>query len=289
MQRVRNSSDLSSAELRWRAEENLREAFRVMARYAADGAVLEVDGACHVATGVPSAFFNPVFLTHGVPPDDIDGFQRRARAFYQARGGLPWSLVLTIGDDEEPLLAPERLRDAGMTAAGSVPLLSRATTTARGDSRGNGTRRPNRAVVVERVEDKELLAEHREVLAEAFGVPGFVTEMLLPDLPPPTMRLYNAYLGGEPVGTISLFDAAGVAGIYNVGVLPAFRREGIASALLRRVLDEAGWEWGLAECVVQAPRPAVPLFRAHGFERLADCARFVEPRHMPPGEGKKRS
>jgi GNAT superfamily N-acetyltransferase len=280
---VRNGgSSLGAYELRWRAEENLREAFRVMARYAADGAVLEIDGACHIATGIPNAFFNPVFLLHGAPPDDVEGFQRRARAFYQARGGLPWSMVLTAGD-EEPPLTPDRLRDAGMAAAGSVPVLSRSTT--RADIRG----RQNREVVIERVEAGEQLAEHRDVLAEAFGLPGFVTEMLLPDLPPPTMRLYNAYLDGDPVGTVSLFDAAGVAGIYNLGVLPGNRRQGIASALLRRVLDEACWELGLAECVVQTPRAALPLFREVGFEWLAACVRYVEPQHMPPGEGKKRS
>jgi GNAT superfamily N-acetyltransferase len=268
-------------ELRWRAEENLREAFRLMARYAADGAVLEIENACHVATGIPNAFFNPVFLYRA--PDDLEGFQRRVRAFYEARGGLPWTLVVPQYEDGPPVIGDDRLRDAGMITAGIVPML------ARGTQRGMNWPRFHTEVVIERVEDNDTLSDHREVLAEAFGLPGYVTEMLLPDIPPPVMRLYVAYLSGEPVGTVSLFESAGVGGIYSLGTHPGYRRRGIATALVRHVLDEACWECGLSECVVQASRLALPLFRATGFERLAVCARYVEPQHLPPGEGKKRS
>lgn len=268
-------------ELRWRAEENLREAFRAMARYAAEGAVLEVDSACHVATGIPNAFFNPVFLQR--PPDDVEGFQRRARAFYQARGGLPWTLVQLQGEGEEPMVSPARLLDAGMVAAGAVPMLVRST------QRGDSWPRVQRDISIERVDCADTLNDHRETLAEAFGLPGYVTEMLIPDIPPPVLRLYVAYRDGQAVGTAGLFEAGGIGGIYNLGTHPGCRRRGVATALLRHALDEACWECGLSECVVQASRMSLPLFLSAGFEPAATCARYAEVQHLPPGEARKRS
>lgn len=264
----------------WRAEENLREAFRVMARNAAEGAVLEVERACLVATGVPNAFFNPVFLYRA--PDDVDSFLRRVQAFYEARGGIPWTLIVPHWDLQEPILGTERLRDAGLVSAGIVPLVVRST------QRNENWPRFHPQVMVETVQDTGTLYEYRETLAEAFGIPGYVTDLLLPELPPPTMRLYAAYLGGRVVGTAALFDTVGIGGIYNLGTHPAFRKRGIATTLLRHILDEACWEFGLSECTLQASQPAKTLLMAMGFDRIGLCRRYVLPEHLPPGEGPKR-
>lgn len=269
-----------SLDLRWRAEENLREAFRFLARGSVEGATLEVDGACHVATGLPNAFFNPVFLYRA--PDDVEGFQRRARAFFEARGGLPWSLVVMREQDAAPHITEERLRDAGMVPAGIVPLLVRAT------PREAEWPRFHPEILIERVEDWDTLSDHREALAESFGLPAYVTDLLIPNMPPPPLRLYVAYLAGEPIGTAAVFEGAGVAGIYNLGVHPLYRRRGIGAALIRHALDEACWECGLSECTAQVPRAVLPLFRRLGFHTMALCARYAEPQHLPPGEGKKR-
>jgi GNAT superfamily N-acetyltransferase len=265
----------------WRAEENLREAFRAMARNASEGAILEVDRACLVATGVPNAFFNPVFLYR--PPDDVDSFLRRVQAFYEARGSLPWTLIVPHWDLEDPMLPAERLLDAGLISAGMVPLLVRST------QRSENWPRFHPHVMVESVQDTGTLFEFRETLAEAFGIPGYVTDLLIPELPPPSMRLYVAYLGGQVVGTGALFDTSSVGGIYNLGTHPAFRKRGIATTLVRHIIDEACWEFGLSECTIQASRAALPLLLTMGFERIGICHRYVLPEHLPPGEGAKRA
>lgn len=265
----------------WRAEENLREAFRVMARNAAEGAVLEVERACMVATGIPNAFFNPVFLYR--PPDDVDGFLRRAQAFYEARGGVPWTLIVAHRDFDEPMLPAARLHDAGLVGAGMAPMLVRST------QRNENWPRFHPQVMVETVQDTGTLYEYRETLAEAFGIPSYVTEMLIPELPQPNMRLYVAYLGGQVVGTAALLDSNGIGGIYNLGTHPAFRKRGIATTLLRHILDEACWEFGLSECTLQASRSSLPLLLTMGFDRVSICHRYVLPEHLPPGEGAKRS
>lgn len=258
----------------------MREAFRVMARNAAEGAVLEVERACMIATGVPNAFFNPVFLYRA--PDDVDSFLRRTQAFYEARGGIPWTLIVPHRDFDDPMLPAGRLLDAGLLSAGMAPLLVRST------QRNENWPRFHPQVMVESVQDMATLFEYRETLAESFGIPGYVTEMLIPELPTLSMRLYVAYLGGQVVGTAALFDSSGIGGIYNLGTHPAFRKRGIATTLLRHILDEACWEFGLSECTLQASRPALSLLLTMGFERLGICHRYVLPEHLPPGEGHKR-
>ena len=267
-------------ELRWQAEENLREAFRNMARYSADGAVVELDHACHIATGVPNAFFNPVFLMH--PPDDLEHFLKRVRAIYAVRGGLPWSLLVMQYEDALPMLSSERLRDAGLHAGGSVPLLVRPT------QRDMNWPRYTQQISIQRVDDFSTLSDHRDMVATAFGLPAYITDMLFAELPSPLMRQYIAYYQGDPVGCAALFIAGGVAGIYNLGVAPGLRGRGFGTALVRHALDEACWECGVSDCVVQVPRPALSLFRKLGFERLGLCARYVEWEHLPPEEAKRR-
>jgi len=276
-----------SPELRWRAEENAREAFRLMARMSLDGSVLETDGACFVATGIPSALFNPVFCL--APPDDIEATLRRARAFYEARGGLPWSLIVSrpVG---QPVtsgpLSPERLRDAGLTLAGApVPLLARSTHI--GDEWPDLLDNPQ--VLIGQVEDRATLASHRTTLTAAFGLPDSVADALMSSLPPPTLHLYVGYLDHHPAGVAGFFEAAGVAGLYNIGVRPRQRRQGVASTLVRRALEDACWERGLSECVVQASRASLPLFEALGFSPVASLMRYAEPRHLPPGDARKPS
>ncbi len=276
-----------SPELRWRAEENAREAFRLMARMCSDGSLMETDGACFVATGIPSALFNPVFCL--APPDDIESILRRARAFYEARGGLPWSLVVSrpVG---HPItsgpLSPDRLRDAGLTLAGApVPLLARSTHV--GDEWPDLLDNPQ--VLIAQVEDRATLAHHQATITAAFGLPDSVAETLMSSLPPPTLRLYVGYLDHNPAGVAGFFEAAGVAGLYNVGVRPRQRRQGVASTLIRRALEDACWERGLSECVVQASRASLPLFDQLGFTPVASLMRYAEPRHLPPGEPRKSS
>jgi GNAT superfamily N-acetyltransferase len=262
--------------LYWRAEENLKESFRAMARYAMDGAVLEVDRACMIATGVPQAFYNPVFLQYA--PDDADGLVQRARAFYGARGNLPWSLVLTVWDGDTPLLGADRLADAGLVPAGAVPVVHRETQDA------EPWLPVSLRVRIETVADTPELLEYRDTLTKAFGVPGYVSELLFPHLPPPNIRLYLATLGGQAVGTAALLDAGGVAGVYNIGVHPGFRRRGIGTALVNHALEEACWGLSLPRGVAQVSRAALPLFTSLGFETIGTCYRYAEPGHLPPGE-----
>ena len=227
-----------------------------MARGASSGAVHEQSGLCLIATGVPIALFNPAF----VEPrrDDFDDLVTRARDFYGARG-MPWALVQ---GEVAPVAAPARLREAGLLEAQTMPVLARATLPGEDWP-------PDRAgLEIRAAATDETVADHRLLLQAAFGIAEHLSRIALPGVPAaPLFRLYAAYRDGAPVGSAALCEAAGLAGVYNVGTHPDHRREGVATALLRRVFADAR-ERGLDTCVLQSSSAGVPLYARLGFERI---------------------
>ena len=86
-------------------------------------------------------------------------------------------------------------------------------------------------------------------------------------------RHYIAYADGEPAGTATLFEAAGVAGIYNVYVKPEHRRRGIGEALTRAALQDAESE----VAVLQASTESAALYRRMGFVDYGTFGHYVWP------------
>lgn len=77
-----------------------------------------------------------------------------------------------------------------------------------------------------------------------------------------------AFLGRVPVGTLLVVDGAGVAGIYDVGVLPEFRRRGIGAALTRAGMTLAR-RLGFRAAILQTTG-ARRLYERIGFRKV--CA-----------------
>jgi GNAT superfamily N-acetyltransferase len=89
---------------------------------------------------------------------------------------------------------------------------------------------------------------------------------------------YLAEWDGEPAGCAQLFLEAGIAGIYAVGTLPAFRRRGIASTLVGHLVREA---MAHGDCVclqVIAGSPAERIYARLGFQRLFAQECYYLPR-----------
>jgi ribosomal-protein-alanine N-acetyltransferase len=77
--------------------------------------------------------------------------------------------------------------------------------------------------------------------------------------------LLLAVLAGRPAGFCSWRQSApDEAEILNLAVDPAFRRRGVASALLNRVCEHAQGTIFLE--VAQPNSPAIALYRKHGWE-----------------------
>ena len=87
-------------------------------------------------------------------------------------------------------------------------------------------------------------------------------------------RTYLALLDGKPVGTSQLFLSEGVAGIYNVAVLPEVRCQGIGSAITLAPLLEArklGYQVG----ILQASQRGHNVYRRLGFRDIGNLSLYL--------------
>lgn len=85
----------------------------------------------------------------------------------------------------------------------------------------------------------------------------------------PHARFLVAEQGGEIIGYVGAFLVLGEADITNIGVLPEFRRKGVASALLRALCQRLAAEGGAALHLEVRSRAqdTLRLYESHGFTR----------------------
>src|SRR5262249_31641246 len=125
-------------------------------------------------------------------------------------------------------------------------------------------------VVIERVRDRRALEQWVHIANESFGAPPSMDAPLVAAISRDTMddsavaELYLAYLDGEPVATVALTLAAGVAGIFSVATLETARRRGIGSAITLAPLLAAR-DRGYAVGVLQASAMGYPIYARMGF------------------------
>ncbi|HEY8416955.1 MAG TPA: GNAT family N-acetyltransferase [Limnochordales bacterium] len=87
------------------------------------------------------------------------------------------------------------------------------------------------------------------------------------------VRLYLARVAGEPAAAGALWPFAGVAGIYSITTRSRFRRQGVAYALVERMLDDAtAAGFGLAS--LRTSYELEDLYARHGFRTAGRVARY---------------
>lgn len=85
--------------------------------------------------------------------------------------------------------------------------------------------------------------------------------LLEPDAP---LGFYVGYLAGEPVASAELTLGGGVAGLYSICTLEAYRRQGIGTAMALQPLLDARAS-GVATAVLQAAVAGVGIYTRVGF------------------------
>ncbi|MEP7288088.1 MAG: GNAT family N-acetyltransferase [Chloroflexota bacterium] len=83
------------------------------------------------------------------------------------------------------------------------------------------------------------------------------------------IRHYLAYVGNEVAACATVLLNDHIAGIWNVGTLRPFRRQGVASALLMRVLTDAAAE-GCPNSVLVASTMGRPLYEEMDYRFLGN-------------------
>jgi GNAT superfamily N-acetyltransferase len=126
---------------------------------------------------------------------------------------------------------------------------------------------------VERVVDVDGLGVWASTLGQGFGegvkeaewVASVYRELGFAD----PWRHYLGYVDDEPVATVTVFLAAGVAGVYFVMTVPEARRRGIGAAITAAVLREAR-DSGCEYAVLGSSAAGRSVYAGLGFREL--CA-----------------
>ncbi len=174
-------------------------------------------------TSIPSPFFNSVFRTR-LNPEAVEGAIAAAVARGRARG-VP--LMWWTGPTTQPADLSKYLIARGFVGE-ELPGMA-------ADLRALPDTVPAPSeLVIERVTELGALKTWCDVMCTSFDLPGVFAEgwydswRSLGVSPRAPYRHYLGWLEGEPVATSAVIVGAGVAGIYNVGTIPAVRRQGIA-------------------------------------------------------------
>jgi GNAT superfamily N-acetyltransferase len=130
--------------------------------------------------------------------------------------------------------------------------------------------RPHHKVLsIQRVSDAQMLQTWLQPFELGYQLPDLASR-ILEDIVfwhLGRSEIYGHYLGlldGEPVACSSLLLAAGVAGVYNVAVVPGARRQGIGTAMTLAPLHHARAQGYRAAILFPSPM-GYDLYRRLGF------------------------
>lgn len=89
-----------------------------------------------------------------------------------------------------------------------------------------------------------------------------------------TMRLFVAYVDGQPAAVSSLYMDGEVGGIYNVATAGAFRRRGLGSYMTWVAAHDARCA-GATRAVLQAAEAGRGIYRRLGFREHCELAEYT--------------
>jgi GNAT superfamily N-acetyltransferase len=220
-------------------------------------------------TGWPAAALNRVTWTRFDPVDAAQRIDAVKGDF--ASHGLPFRWTVT--DDSEPRDLAHLLVAAGFRRAGTVvPMAVDLERMALEPGRIAG-------VSVRRVESE---AGHRDFcdvtdasFFSAIGQPFRVLEMAVPARVIADRPRYVAYVDGRAVAGSVLVCKDGLAGVYAVGTLPAWRRRGLGALMTVQALRD-GRERGFTTGILHASAVGAPVYARLGFAPIG-FHDFYEP------------
>ena len=118
--------------------------------------------------------------------------------------------------------------------------------------------------------------------------PDVVDQLFRRDLEafvPGGMRFFAVSIGGARAGLAALQSLTGVGYISSLVTMPEFRRRGVGSALVRRVVDEsltAGDE--LVHLLAEKGGAPQRLYEQLGFRVVSTVVSFTHPSRSTPGD-----
>jgi GNAT superfamily N-acetyltransferase len=129
---------------------------------------------------------------------------------------------------------------------------------------------------VSRVATPGPLATFRNILSHVFHLSMSEVNLVLGErtLQVNHVRHYLGWIENTPVATATLVLSGRVAGIWNVGTLPEYRRQGVAAAIVRHILSDAR-SLGFQASMLLASNDGLPLYERLGYQTLSTVRVFV--------------
>lgn len=234
------------------------EGERVRAEVVEGGEVVEVDGLLVAFSNLPAPELNGTRVIRA--PDDAPAALDAARAAFRSRGHPFFGIEVEVG--RHPTVEAA-VRGAGLRRVEAWPAMAASVSLLPDDRVPSG-------VDVRLVEEDRELSAVRAVEVAAFGTPPeiaarFVGRRMLED---ERVRMFTAWIDGEPVGEASAYLLHDTVGIFGVGVVDSARRRGIGTALTvaaaRAFEDRAEIAW------LQPSDMARAMYEELGFRRVSD-------------------
>jgi ribosomal protein S18 acetylase RimI-like enzyme len=252
-------------------EANLREMFRSLTDCRERAEVVDAEGVWIANLSAAFQMFNAVFLS--APVADEKALERRIATgtqFMMARG-LPWSFWIC----EEWLAGPVRRKCERICARNGLRLAAEMPGMA-----AERVNRPDRQVPeleYRRVENERERREFCAIGSVCFHVPSDWFDEIFDSRMKDRHDFegWIGYLQGEPVATAATVISSGVVGVYNVAVLPAFRRRGYAEAIIRQACEHAQERTGLERVILQSTRQAIGMYERLGFSPVTRILVFT--------------
>jgi GNAT superfamily N-acetyltransferase len=244
------------------ADRNMVTAWLGIVSVAPSPGIAEEDGLLLLRSGVPVSLFNPAFVT--AAPADPAATVDKIVEHYKAHA-LPF--VLYFRDEVAPNVAGPA-EAAGLVEHFRPPLM--VLDPIPGEA---AQAKPDNLRIS--TLDESNLDGYGSVLSEGFGMPRDIVEQILGTslLRVDGLTGFLGTIDGEPVGTSGLFDAHGLAGVYNVATVPAARGKGVGAALTWAAAL-AGAATGASVSVLQASEAGMPVYERMGYRTATRYRQF---------------
>lgn len=192
--------------------------------------------------------------------------------------GVQRSFAWWVGPADRPSHLKEVLREAGLEPKEGVDIAMTL------DLKNlQETMCPPASFTIKRVRTPEQVQDFAHVVSQNWHPPDqelirfydLVLDPLLSAEAP--LWLYVAYIDGLPVATSQLTLGGGIIGVYNVCTLEAYRRRGIASALVATSLWDAK-ESGYRHAILQASQEGFGIYSRIGFYETGSYTEYKLPK-----------